>query len=92
MALEFRLCEFGSAFATRGRAEELRTTLLERLREDDLVIVDFADVMHVTYSFADELVAKLSTGDTHIETRNMSKPVARVVERALERRSDVIGC
>jgi hypothetical protein len=93
MALEFRLAEFGHAFATRERGQELREEVLRRLGQEDVVTLDFSGVTNVTYSFADELVGKLGAGaHPRVEQVNMAPAVARTVERALDRRTGALSC
>lgn len=90
MALTFMLSDFGRTFATRERGAELRDLLLERAAVDKDVIVDFADVTNVSYSFADEFLAKLCVdGAVRVRRENASERVARIADRAIERRG---GC
>ncbi len=91
MALLFSLKEFGRAFATRGRGSELRLELLARSAGEDVVIVDFEEVTNVSYSFADEFLGVLVSGDDEsdiprVELANMAGPVERAVQRAMSRR------
>jgi anti-anti-sigma regulatory factor len=89
MAL-FRLSDFGTAFATRGRGRELREELLDGVGDGAAVTVDFEGVTNVSYSFADEFTGKLvEAGDVELRLENMPPGVARVVERAVERRAGV---
>ncbi len=89
MALHFTLNEFGRAFATRGRGTELREQLLARAGDQDHVIVDFAGVTNVSYSFADEFAGKLAAeSGRRVESVNMAPSVARTVESAVDRRVD----
>jgi hypothetical protein len=91
MALLFSLKDFGRAFATRGRGEELRLELLTRSTGEDLAIIDFAEVTNVSYSFADEFLGVLVSGDDEqhlprVKPINMISPVDRTVQRAMSRR------
>jgi hypothetical protein len=84
----FRLRDFGRAFATREKGAELRNELLVSSADDSLV-VDFADVTNVSYSFADEFLGVLASDEAHprlIEPVNMTPPVDRIVRHALARR------
>jgi len=95
MALLFSLREFGSTFATRGRGAELREIVLARRADAQVVIVDFADVTNVSYSFADEFVGKLSAEHSQgleIELANMAETVDRTVRSAQRRRTRVVAC
>jgi hypothetical protein len=84
----FQLRDFGRAFATREKGAELRSKLLS-MPVDDGLIVDFADVTNVSYSFADEFLGVLASDDAQplsIEPVNMTDPVDRIVRHALSRR------
>lgn len=90
MALMFTLSDFGQTFATRERAAELREDLVRRAAEHDEVIVDFAGVTNVSYSFADEFLGKLCADATvRVHAENLAPRVARIADRAVERRA---GC
>jgi hypothetical protein len=83
MVARFNLAERGRAFATRGRAQELRAEAIALAGSQEL-IVDFEGVAHVTYSFADELLGKLrSEHGICVTPINMVRHVERVVDRAL---------
>jgi hypothetical protein len=89
MALLFSLREFGQAFATRGRGEELRNEFLARSAGQEVTKIDFTDVTNVSYSFADEFLGVLvsSTRDApRVELVNMAESVERVVTQAMSRR------
>lgn len=90
MTLTFMLSDFGRTFATRERGAELRELVLERATGHDDVVVDFADVTNVSYSFADEFLAKLCADETvHVRRENAVERVAQITDRAIERRT---GC
>lgn len=90
MALTFFLSDFGHTFATRERGAELRGELLGRLDGAPDVMIDFAGVTNVSYSFADEFLGKLCADDVvRVQSRNASPRVARIASRATERRA---GC
>jgi hypothetical protein len=95
MPLLFQLRDFGRVFATRERGAELRTELLSRSTEDD-VVVDFDGVTNVSYSFADEFLGVLVSGEIasrSVEPVNMQGSVDRVVRHALSRRrGEPIAC
>jgi len=94
MAAVFSLREFGSAFATRERGAELRRMLLESHADELELVIDFADITNVSYSFADEFVGKLAaetSGALTLELSNMSATVQRIVRRAQERRTGVVA-
>jgi hypothetical protein len=95
MALLFSLKEFGRAFATRGRGEELRLELLARSTGEDVAIIDFAEVTNVSYSFADEFLGVLVSDHDlpRVEPINMTSPVDRAIQRAMSRRrGTAIAC
>lgn len=90
MALMFRLGDFGQSFATRERGEELREALLRALDDRGEVVIDFAGVTTVSYSFADEFLGKLcAEHPVKVRSANISPRVARIAGRATERRA---GC
>lgn len=95
MALLFRLQEFGTTFATRARGAELRALAVSRSADDPGLIIDFADVTNVSYSFADEFVARLTADrsqDLKIELINMIDRVDRTVVGAQRRRVGETVC
>jgi len=94
MALMFQLSEFGQTFATRDRGDELRRTLLERAHGQDAVVVDFAGVTSVSYSFADEFLGKLcADAGLRLERRNLTPRIAAIADRAVARRAgSTIAC
>jgi hypothetical protein len=90
MALMFMLSDFGRTFATRERGAELRELVLRRAAGCDEVVIDFARVTNVSYSFADEFLAKLCTDDAvRVRRTNVTDRVERIADRAIERRG---GC
>jgi hypothetical protein len=95
MPLLFQLRDFGRAFATREKGAELRDELLSSVG-DDGVVVDFADVTNVSYSFADEFLGVLASDEANprsIKPVNMVAPVDRIVQHALSRRrGEPVGC
>lgn len=91
MALLFSLREFGATFATRGRGSELREIVLAQCVDQRVVIIDFAEVTNVSYSFADEFVGRLSAESSQeldVELANMTVPVDRIIRSAQQRRLD----
>jgi hypothetical protein len=83
--LRYILKDFGTSFATRARGRELREDVVANL-SDGAVLLDFAGVTNLSYSFADELVGKLSADGYELEYINMAGPVERSVQRAVARR------
>jgi uncharacterized protein DUF4325 len=95
MAFWFGLREFGQTFATRGRGAELRDAVITRCAGEEKVVIDFAEVTHVSYSFADEFVGKLSADHPEspaIELINMIDTVDHTVRSAQQRRIGAITC
>jgi hypothetical protein len=86
MALSYILKDFGTSFATRDRGRELRESLQSDLSGHH-VILDFAGVTNLSYSFADEFMGKLSADGVDLEFINMAPAVERSVQRAVGRRS-----
>jgi hypothetical protein len=58
--MTFELAGYGHTFSTRPRGAELLGVLLEEASDGvEQVCIDFANVQHVSYSFADEFVGGL---------------------------------
>lgn len=57
----YTLAERGLAFATRERAEKIRTEIEDLASSSDQVLIDFSGVRFVGYSFADELVGVVAS-------------------------------
>jgi hypothetical protein len=90
MTIRLLLADHGRTFATRGRATEMREQVSADLARDGHLVIDFAGVTNITYSFADELVGKLiAENDGRVEPVNMDPLVASTVARAVERRTHV---
>lgn len=87
MALTFTLNDFGTTFATRERGAELRGELLDRATGEE-VVVDFAGVTNISYSFADEFLGKLcADAETRVSTVNVAPRLAEIAARAVARRT-----
>jgi STAS-like domain of unknown function (DUF4325) len=92
MALSYILKDFGTSFATRDRGRDLREDLLSRAPVGP-VVLDFAGVTNVSYSFADEFMGKLSAQGFDLAFENMAPAVERSVRRAVGRRTGApAGC
>jgi len=88
MEVRFELREFGTSFATRERGAEVREELLRRAGDADRVVVDLAEVQHVSYSFADELLGKLSAADNFsLDLEGASPNLDRTIQTAISRRA-----
>lgn len=87
--LVFSLREYGHSFATRGRGDELRRSLVASIGDESEVALDFADVAFVTYSFADEFAGRLPDDlpAVTVEVRNASPTIANTLERAQRARA-----
>lgn len=92
----FRMSDSGAFLATRPKGETVRRDLersLAELPEGEALIIDFTDVEDVTFSFADETIAKLmvarSAGDMQdrgIALSGMNDDIRETVAIVLERR------
>jgi hypothetical protein len=92
MPLRYILMDFGASFATRGRGRDLREDLVAKASASRIV-VDFAEVTNVSYSFADEFVGKLVADGYDLDVVNMAPSVERSVRRAMTRRAGAsVGC
>jgi anti-anti-sigma regulatory factor len=95
MALLFSVRDFGTTFATRERGAELREAVLDQASAEPAVVIDFATVTHVSYSFADEFVGKLAADNRDkfdLELVNMKVSVERIVCSARQRRTGTVAC
>ncbi len=92
MTRTFKLSDFGRSFATRGRGSELRQTMLDEFGSDEAVLIDFADVTNVSYSFADEFIGRLvSESGLDLSAANMTPRIEQTVSRARANRTSVCG-
>lgn len=88
--MQLTLADYGKTLATRQLASRLRGDLLPN--SGDTLVLDFAGVLAVSHSFADELVGQLAEtavegdGSFEVHVLNASDEVLLVVERACERR------
>lgn len=86
------MSQFGRSFATRGRGEELRDEVVHSLDQGEpILVLDFAGVTNLTYSFADEFVGKFIEAHPEVEVRieNAASSFAGTLERARNARSAI---
>lgn len=57
--MKFALKSFGVVFSTRDRGARMLEAVEPHLARGEHLVIDFADVMSVSYSFADEFVGEL---------------------------------
>jgi hypothetical protein len=92
MSYRYALAQHGLTLATRPVAADLRLKLTEQAAERDLLELDFTDILGISSSFADELVARLAEESQigkvkfDIAMSGASSEVEAVVNRAVERR------
>jgi hypothetical protein len=88
--VEYRLASHGLVFSTRDRGKRVLADLREKSRGVPLetVLIDFAGVRSVTYSFIDEFIGALAqTTDRQVpRCINVPPEAARTIERSLRRR------
>lgn len=82
MSTDLRLRDWGSFFATRHGAREIRATL----DGDGEVVVDLAGVQAMTLTFADELLANMAVAGRRLQLSGANEGVFETVNRALRRR------
>lgn len=87
--MQVRLADHGKTLATRPLAAKLRDGV--HLPSDEVIELDFEDVLAVSYSFADEFLGRLAastleSGGPKVSVLNASDEVRSVLERALEHR------
>lgn len=79
-----RLEQYGRAFSTRPRGAEVAQVVADSPDAGDAVL-DFTNVLAVSYSFADELVGQLAA-TTPLRVIGASDDVRAVLARSIERR------
>jgi hypothetical protein len=88
--MQLSLADHGKTLATRPLGAKLRGGVTSQV--DDLVVLDFAGVLAVSYSFADEFIGRLAEialradGGFEIHMLNASDEVLAVIDRAVELR------
>ena len=89
--MEYRLADQGHVFSSRDRGARLRADLREKTGDGSLadVVINFEDILSVTYSFADEFIGQLvqDAGDGIPRCVNVAPGIARTIERSLKKRS-----
>ena len=58
----FKFVEIGENLGTRQLGEKIRLILLQMIKDNDKVVLDFTGVNVVSNSFADECLAKILLG------------------------------
>lgn len=92
MPYRYALADHGRTLATRPLGQELRTDLVQKAVDAQLIALDFTGILSTSHSFADEFVARLAeeiaSGEVtfDIEIAGASPEVERVILKALERR------
>ena len=92
MSYCYALAERGKTLATRPLGSQMREELVRTAVGEDEVVLDFAEVIGTSHSFADEFVACLAeevrNGDLNftLAIHGVSPDVERVVQKALDRR------
>jgi hypothetical protein len=85
--MNFPLEQHGAVFSTRPKGRELRELALsEHARGEDLV-VSFAGIESVSYSFADEFLGPLLQGEDRIVLEDVEPRVHRIIASVLRRRA-----
>jgi STAS-like domain of unknown function (DUF4325) len=87
MSVLVHLSHYGTTFSTRPRGLTLREMVLDQRGTDDIEL-DFASVTSVSYSFADEFVARLvaQAAPSVVTIIDAVPAVERVLSRALSNR------
>jgi len=95
--VEFRFIEYGTDFGTRDMGQKLREKLLQLIKNNEKVVLDFTGVNVVSNSFADECIAKLlldmslSNLKQRTTFRGLNPMAERSVLVALQRRYKVLN-
>jgi isopentenyl phosphate kinase len=93
MPYVYALAEHGRTLATRPLGEMLREDLIEKAAGEEMVELNFTDVLGASHSFADEFVARLAEEAEsdkvpfEVTLAGASDDVQRVIRRALDRRA-----
>lgn len=93
MNKHFRLSNYSVTFSTRTKADEVATILgdfARNLHYDDNLVIDFAGVKAISYSFLDEFLSKVS-GFPLIKERRVliagwSADLVQVIDKSLQHR------
>src|SRR5437660_573753 len=99
--MRYDLADLGTTFSTRALGSDVRQeieTLVAQTGRDEPVLIDFADVHLISFSFADEFVGILlseraagNLGDRAVLLANANEDVLVPIERSLERRGLIAG-
>src|SRR5688572_10806043 len=89
--MRYRLADHGLVFSTRDRGARMLADLREKAGEAAIpsVVIDFAEVKSVSYSFIDEFIGELFAAadqDQLPTLANVPPAAARTIERSLQRR------
>jgi hypothetical protein len=69
----YLLVRHGQAFSTRARGEEIRAEIEQMAAASSEVLIDFAGVRSVSYSFADEAIGVIVS--EHLAQSSRPRPV-----------------
>ncbi len=83
--MTFQLSHFGTVFSTRPLGERIRAEAIAQRDGDETLVISFADVRSISYSFADEFLGPImAKGNVHLE--DVAPALHPVILGALERR------
>ncbi len=94
--IDFKFIEYGTDFGSTFMGQKLRQKLLPLIKGDEKVVLDFTGVNVVSYSFADECIAKLLLEmlldelKKHTTFRGLNPMAERSVLVALQRKHKVL--
>jgi uncharacterized protein DUF4325 len=90
--MRYRMADHGRVFSTRDRGARLLADFDSAYTRDASVVIDFAGVLSMTHSFADEFVGELLARSNRGELpAPRLENLAEVPRRAVERCADVRG-
>jgi hypothetical protein len=90
----FRLSDYATIFSTRTKADEIASILSEyvkTLNDDDTLVIDFAKVEAISYSFLDEFLSRIVEfpilKERRISITGWSKNLVSVIDKSLHHRN-----
>jgi hypothetical protein len=90
----FRLSDYATIFSTRTRADDIASILsdyIKTLNDDDTLVIDFAKVEAISYSFLDQFLSRMVNFPMLRENRmsisGWSENLVSVIDKSLQQRN-----
>ena len=94
MKKHFKLSDYSTTFSTRTKADEIFThfdEFIKTINADDYLVIDFAGVQAISYSFLDQFLSKVSNSplirERRISVSGFSLSLAPVIKESLHHRN-----